>query len=415
MALTAARSNGDMDPAFRWYLGGVGSWFAGYGMATILFPWLIAVVLHEPPERLGLAQLALMGPATAFLLFGGAVADRADCRRLLIRYHTIALLPPIVLGVFLAAGAASYPIVLAYGLALGTMSAFIMPARDALLSRLATGSLPRAIALVSAAQLSSQLAGIALAGAAGRTGALPLLGVQALLLGAGAVTAARLRPAPPVTLPGASGRLAAMRDGLRAVAQSVPIRPVVIAIAAVGVCFVGAFFVILPVLVRDVHAGGAGELAAISLCFWGGMLAATIAQTRLPPPRQPGRTIILALTFGSGVLAAMALPLSFPALAALCAVWGLGAGVVMTQARTIVQVAARDSHRARILAIFQLGLIGGAPIGAVLIGFVAGAVGPRHAAIYPALAMLVVLAWLATRSGLWHQKAFASPDGASVG
>ena len=153
----------------------------------------------------------------------------------------------------------------------------------------------------------------------------------------------------------------------------------------------------------------------INFSFWGGTLIATLVQTQLPAPRRAGRVIILALTFGSGVLALMALPLPFRLLVALCAAWGLGGGVVMTQARTIVQLGARDSHRARILAVFQLGLIGGAPLGAVLIGYVAGAVGPRHATIYPALAMLVVLLWLATRSGLWRASTFTSAAGGRVG
>ena len=48
-------------------------------------------------------------------------------------------------------------------------------------------------------------------------------------------------------------------------------------------------------------------------------------------------------------------------------------------------------------------------------GYVVGAVGPRNAVIYPALAMAVVLAWLATRSGLWRQEALTSAEGASVG
>src|SRR5438874_3981157 len=126
-----------MPAAFRWYLGGVGSWFASYGMGSILFPWLVAVVLREPPHRIGLAQLALMGPSVALLLFGGAAADRAYCRALLVRYHLLALIPPLALAAAIAAGIASYPIVLVYGMALGTLSAFVMPARDSLLTRIA--------------------------------------------------------------------------------------------------------------------------------------------------------------------------------------------------------------------------------------------------------------------------------------
>lgn len=398
-----------MHSAFRWYLGGVGSWFAGYGMGSILFPWLVAVVLHESPQRLGLAQLALMGPSVAFLLFGGAAADRADCRALLVRYHLLALIPPLALGLAILAGVARYPVVLAYGMTLGTLSAFIMPARDALLTRIASGDLPRAIAMVTAAQFLFQLAGIALAGAAGRVGAVPLLALQALLLGAGAATAWRLRPAPPLHTGRREGRFAAIRDGLRAVGRSASILPIVLAIAAVGVLYVGAFVVVVPLLVRDVYAGGAGELATMNFCFWGGTVAATLVQVRRRAIDRPGRAILLSLTFGAVILAAMALPTTFWTFAGLCAVWGGGAGVTMTQARTIAQLAAPPHQRARVLAVFQFGLLGGSAIGAGLMGYVAAAVGPRHAVIYPALAMLVVLAWLVTRSGLWQQDALTSP------
>jgi MFS family permease len=395
-----------MGPGFRWYLAGVASWFAGWGLLTVLVPWLVAVVLRESPQRLGLAQVAVMGPSTVLLIVGGASADRADGRTLLIRYHLLALLPTLGLAIALAADVASYPVLLAYGLALGTLSAFITPARDALLTRIARGALPRAVALATAAQFVFQLAGIALAGTAARLGAWPLLVAQAVLLGGGAVAAWQLPPAPAEH--GHRG-LAAMRDAFRAVAESERILPVVIAMTAVGVLFTGAFVVALPVLIRDVHAGGAAELATVNFCFWGGIVASTLAQVRLRPMERPGRVILVTLAAGSVVLAAMALPVSFPTLASLCAVWGVGAGIVMTQARTIAQLAARDSHRARVLAVFQLGVTGSAPLGAALLGYLTAAVGPRQALIYPAVAMLAVLACLTAGSTLWRQHALTSP------
>ena len=404
-----------MGSAFRWYLGGVGSWFAGYGMASILFPWLVAVVLRESPQRLGLAQLALLGPSVAFLLFGGAAADRADCRALLVRYHLVALLPPLGLGLAILADVVRYPIVLAYGIALGSLSAFIVPARDALLTRIASGDLPRAVAMMTATQFIFQLGGIAIAGAAGRIGALPVLAVQALILGAGAVTAWQLSPAPPLRTEHGESRLAAIREGFRVVVSSASIFPIVLAIAGVGLFYVGAFLVVVPLLVRDVYAGGAGELAIVNFCFWGGTVAATLAQVRRRPIDRPGRAILLTLILGDVILAAMALPATFWTLAGLNALWGVGAGITVTQARTIAQLAAPPQHRARVLAVFQFGMFGGSALGAVLIGYLAGAVGPRSAPIYPTLAMAVLLAWLAARSGLWHQKALTSPQAARVG
>lgn len=392
---------GPSTAGFRWYLCGLGGWFAAAGLGNIMFPWLVAVVLHETPERVGLAQMALMAPPTLLLLLGGAIADRSDCRALLVRFHLLAMAPPLALAVVIVAGAASYPVLLGYGLATGAIAAFVTPARDALLSRIVGADLARAIAVATVVQFACQLAGIALAGTAGRTGAPPLLALQALLLGAGAITTWRLAAAPP-TGQRSESRRAAMHDGLLEVWRSPVILPAIVAIAAVGVLYVGTFFVVIPLLVREAYHGGSAALAALSACFWGGTIAATLVQVRVGALRRPGRAMLVAITLGVGVLAAMAVEGAFALLAGLCLLWGVGAGVTMTQGRTIVQLAAPESHRARAMAVFQLGLFGGAPIGAIAMGYLVAAVGPRLSVLFPAVAMLFVMTGLLLRSGIWR-------------
>jgi MFS family permease len=109
-----------------------------------------------------------------------------------------------------------------------------------------------------------------------------------------------------------------------------------------------------------------------------------------------------ALAGGAVVLASMAVPGPLWVFALICLVWGIGAGVTLTQGRTIVQIEAPESHRARVLAIFQLGFAGGTPVGALGMGYLTAITGPRQAAIYPAAAMVVVLAFLFLRSALWR-------------
>ena len=61
----------------------------------------------------------------------------------------------------------------------------------------------------------------------------------------------------------------------------------------------------------------------------------------------------------------------------------------MTQSRTILQIVAPPTHRARLMSLFQLGLGGGGPIGAFLAGSTGcgvglkppGAAGDRDAAL----------------------------------
>jgi MFS family permease len=354
----------------------------------------------------GIAQMAMMAPAIVFMLLGGAVADRADCRRLLLRYHLLAALPPMALAGLVSVRAPGYPALLGYGVAMGTLSALMTPARDTLLTRVVRRGRERAIAVTSAGQFICQLAGIVVAGWAGRIGALALLAGQAVILVAGALAVSRLVPAPPAAAHrDDESRLAAMRDGLREVARSERIFPVIVAMASVGVFYGGTFSVIMPLIVRDVYGGGSGELALVNTCFWGGTIASTMLQIRLGAMRRPGRAVLVALTGGAVVMAAMSVPGPLWGFAAICLIWGVGAGVTLTQGRTIVQLEAPESHRARVLAIFQLGFAGGAPVGALGMGYLAALSGPRQAAIYPAAAMAVVLGFLFLRSALWRHAA----------
>ena len=395
---------------FGWYLGGVAAWFTSFGIQTIVFPWLVAVVLKEPAQRVGIAQMAMMAPAIVFMLLGGAVADRADCRRLLLRYHLVAALAPLALAGIVAVGALGYSSLLGYGIVMGTLGAFVVPARDALLTRVVRRGLERAIAVTSAGQFICQLAGIVVAGWAERIGAQALLVGQAVILAAGAVAVSRLAPAPPAAAHRHDeSRLAAMRDGLREVARSERIFPVIVAMLAVGLFYGGAFAVILPLIVRDVYGGGSGELALVNTCFWGGTIASTMLQIRLGALRRPGRAVLLAMAGGAVVLGAMAAPGPLWAFALICLVWGVGAGVTLTQGRTIAQLEAPESHRARVLAIFQLGFAGGAPVGALGMGYLVALTGPRLAAIYPAAGMVVVLGFLFLRSRLWRHTSAALP------
>ena len=127
--------------AFPWYLTGVASWFSSFGMQNIVFPWLVTVVLHEPASRVGVALMSLMAPSILFMLLGGAVADRADCRLLLVRGHFLVALLPVGLALTIAAGLLSYGALIVYALGVGTVGAFVLPARDAMLTRVAAGNL----------------------------------------------------------------------------------------------------------------------------------------------------------------------------------------------------------------------------------------------------------------------------------
>jgi len=376
----------------------------------VLFSWLAAIVLHMDAFAVGIAQVALMAPAILFLPLGGLVADRGNARRLLLRYHFFYAVPPLVLALMLMAGQLSYPLLIAYGLAAGSIGAFAVPTRDALLPTVAGDNLPRAVALATALQFLGQLIGIACASQADRLGAIPLLLAHAGLVVLGAIAVWRLPnppPHPPVEHPSFWRSIA---DGIAEAARSEQIWPVLLLNFGIGVFYVGPFMAVLPLVVRDIYGGGAAELAYVNLAFWAGTIVAAFAFAGLARHlTRRGRLVVSAVSCGAIILFGMALQPPFLALNALCFVWGLGAGITMTQGRTVLQIVAPPTHRARVMALFQLGLGGGGPIGAFIAGALAALWGLKLAMVLPALAMTLLIGLVLVRSRIWTMRTVERP------
>lgn len=392
------------DPGFRPYLAGLASWFIGQGIAMVMVQWIIADVLHRPADDLGLAQMCSMGPSLLFMLWGGAVADRGDPRRQLMICHLLATLPPIGLAVLAWRGELSFAAMIAYGVATGTIAAFAIPARDGLLPRVTLLPMPRAVPIATGMQFLCQLIGIAAAMSADRTGAVPLLAAMALIMLGGVVAVSRLRP-HPIAHAAAAVDGHGLIDGVRVVAHERRIWPVIVLLFAVGLFYVAPFVVVLPIAVRDVYGGGSAKLALVNLMFWMGTITASFAMARFGTGLvHRGRAVVLALSMGFIVLSLLSTLPSFPLLLALIFVWGTGAGVTMTQGRTIVQMAAPPSHRGRVLALFQLGFMGGAPIGAPIAGVIAYGQGLPAAMLAAVIGMIVVLGVVLATSTIWRER-----------
>ena len=406
---------------FGFYLFLHGAWFLIFGVQVVLFPYLVRVVLEESEGRLGLAQMTLQLPTTVFILFGGFIADRIGGRKLILALYTSAIFPFLILGVLVGNGALSYGLIIGYALVVGSIGAFALPARDALLSQVAPqtdgSGIQKAVSFASLAQFVGQIAGMALAAAATLIGVTGLLFLQAGLMGLATLSGFGLRPRAH-THKSERGEMGPLRfmaseiaGGLRAVTASPVIGPVTLLAIAIGVCFMGAFMVLLPLMVQsyfpsdlsgDERAQVASALGLFSLCFWVGTILTAGLLVRMGPPRHKGRAVLLALGLGATVLLATSFHMPFWALCFLNFLWGIGGGVGMTVSRGIVQEAAPPAIRGRVLSVYMLGFMGGAPIGAVTYGYLAGALGPHTAILIPGTLMLACVTGVAVFSKLWN-------------
>ena len=181
MSATKTRAGG-MGEQYLWYMSGIVTWVAPFGLQTVLFPWLVAVRLQESADRLGVAQMTMQLPGLFLILIGGLLADRTDPRRILVAAHLFAMLPPLGIALLLSTGQLSYNWLLLYALMMGTANAFVLPARDGMLNRVAGGNLQRAVTVAQGLTFGAQLLGFVLASAADSTGAIPLLILQTMIV-----------------------------------------------------------------------------------------------------------------------------------------------------------------------------------------------------------------------------------------
>ena len=264
----------------QWYMAGHGLYFFAIGIQNVLFAWLLTVSLHESAERVGIANMLLNLPTLVFVLFGGAFADRNDCRRLLIGLQLLIALPPLALLLLHVSAGLDFSAMCAYAVAVGTLGAFLIPARDSLLTRVSHGNLQRAVTMLMLVQFVAQILGLLLARYADRVGAGPLLAVQGAVMLAAILSSQRLRPAPPEPRSRATHPLADIRDGLAEAARSPKIAPVVLYMFVSGIATIGLYQVALPLLVRDVYQGGSAMLAGLNIGFMVGVALVSVVLVR---------------------------------------------------------------------------------------------------------------------------------------
>jgi MFS family permease len=413
-----------MPPPLRWYLVSSAFYLIPGGIQSVMFPWLVAVYLHETPARVGFAQMAGQLPMVLLILFGGLLGDRVDQRSLLVRLHLLMCLPPLVMAVLVGADLIVYQLLLAWAFIGGVFGSFVQPARDALLSGVAGRDIQRVVMLVTAVQFGVQILGFALGAITDEVGPIVLMCVQAACMAACAWTTHKLPALAPSPGPGnqAAGPgeaaatpveprlpvgamvrriLADIGEGIAIAWRSPTIRPAIMLTFSIGIFFAGTYVVVLPLMVRDLYFSGA---RGIALAFGANMLGTVFTIFVLMwrgGIERPGRALLLGASVSCAILSLLHLELPEWLFYTVSFVWGMCGGISMTMSRSIVQEAAPASHRARVMSVFQLGMMGGMPIGSVVLGWCVGEYGARNAVLVPVVGMACMVVVIALTSSLW--------------
>ena len=365
----------------------IGTWMHDVGAG-----WLMTE-LAPSPIMVAAVQAATTLPIFLFALLAGAIADIVDRRWLLIWVNVGMGIAALAMAVLVHFGMVTPWVLLLFTFIFGTGAAFIAPAWQAIVPKLVPREdLSSAIALNSMGINVSRAIGPALAGflivAAGLAApflvnALSVLGIIAALIwwrpSAGAPSSL-----PPEHVGGA------IRAGLRYAWNSPALKAVLLRAAAFFV-FASAFWAMLPLIAREVLAGGPTLYGLLLAAVGAGAVGGALILPKIKARLGADRTVAAGTIGTAAVMVAMALIPSQIAAIAAAALAGLSWIAVLSSLNVAAQTSLPDWVRARGLSVFLTVFFGSMSAGSLAWGQVASIWGIPTALIAAAIGAVLLI------------------------
>jgi len=352
----------------------VGTW-----MQRVAQDWLVLTQLtHNNASAVGLVMALQFGPQMLMLPFSGFAADFFDRRRLLMTTQAAMGLCALVLGLLAITDLVQLWHVYVIAFCHGTAAAFDAPARQTFVADLVGEvDLPNAVALNSTSFNAARMVGPAVAGlliATVGTGWAFLL--NALSFGGVLCSLTFLHLGDLHPSRRASRAPGGFVAGFRYVWARPDLRAILLMLFLIGTFGMNFQLYISAMAVKVFHtdAGGYGLLASM-------MAVGTVTGALLAAGREKPRIELLlsgAAVFAVGCGLAAIMP-NYWLFGATLVVIGISALTITNSTNSLMQISTEPAMRGRVMAIRLAIAMGGTPIGAPLVGWVADRFGPRWA------------------------------------
>jgi MFS family permease len=360
---------------------------SGTWMQQLAQDWLV-LRLTNRALPVGITTALQFAPVLVLGVWGGLIADRLDKRKLLIATQASMGALALALGILTATGEVRLWMIYLLALLLGCATSFDMPARQSFVTEMVGPEyLANAVGLNSAVFNSARIIGPAAAGVfIGILGMAPAFIINAVSYLAVMVALWMMDPSKLYRKAGVERSRGQVREGLRYVWATPTLRWTLLLMGVVAT-FGLNFRVALPLLSRFTFHGGPGLYGTLaSLMAVGSVAGALTAASR----SRPTQALLLWSVAGFGL---SALILGFLGSAVLAGVLLVPVGFFsiawISTANTTVQLGSTTEMRGRVMSIYGLLLLGSAPLGALLIGWMSEQWGPRSTLLLAGVSSLV--------------------------
>ena len=369
------------NPNYRRYAAGGVLSNPGTWMQRVAQDWLVLELTDGNGVALGIAIGLQFLPFLLFSPFAGLVADRTPKLRLLQLTNVAMALPALVLGLLAVSGQAELWHVYVLAALLGTAAAFDAPARQAFVPELVDrADLSNAVGLNSASFNAARVIGPAVAGlmiaalgggatASGWVMLINAVTYAAPIIALGTIETSRLDPA---TVPVREPQM--IRIGIRYV-RSRPDLMLILAVVFFAGTFGLNFQMTSALMATEVFGKGATEFGLLGTFMAVGSLTGALLAARRHLVSE--RLVVgSALAFGAADICAGLMP-TYLSYAAFTPLIGITALTMITSANAYIQLNTDPGMRGRVVALYLMIFLGGTPLGAPIVGWVAETFGAR--------------------------------------
>jgi len=356
------------------FVSNVGTW-----MQRTAQDWLVLTELtHHNASAVGMVMALQFAPQFLLLPWTGFAADHFNQRRLLIVTQAAMGGLALLLGFLTVAGIVQLWHVYVFAFLFGSAAAFDAPVRQTFAAELVgDADLPNAVALNSTSFNAARMIGPAISGlviaSVGTGWAFLINGVSfvAVLLSLSLLRSSTLHANER-----AQRAKGSFTEGIRYVWKRPDLKAILVMLFLIGTFGLNFPIFISTMAVSVFHADARGYGALSSIMAIGTVCGALIGAGRSRP--QFGSLLVGAAVFGLGCALAGVAP-SYWLFGAPLVVIGVAALTFTNTTNSLMQLSTEPAMRGRVMAL-RIGIgLGGTPIGAPIVGWVADSFGPRWA------------------------------------
>lgn len=380
----------------------IGTW-----LTTTASSWLVLTLATDMRDGmavatvLGIVRFAAQIPMSGLAPIAGVMVDRWNRHHVMVITTMLALLQSAAMAYLTLTHQITINHIIWLSVCQGLVNAFDAPARQAFVVELVEtrDDLPNAIALNSSMFNGARLLGPAVGGlmiAKLGEGACFLIDAISYLAVLAALLAMRLKPRAIV--PRNGGALRELREGFLYAIGFAPVRMLLLLCGFLSFT-VAAYQTLMPIFAEAgrSRADGAAVFGFMGAAVGVGALAGAVYLASRRTVLGLGKVIAACAVLTGIAMAVFPMTTSLPLMLAMSVIAGFGMIVTFAASNTLLQTIVEDDMRGRLMSFFIVAVMGAAPLGSLISGWTAHAIGESWTIILGGMISVVAAGFFITQ------------------